>query len=201
MFKIPPFFLMAGWTLLLALASAAGARADGGWVCLQQTKEPYKITIFANGTPLRAGPLDFSALVQDAKTGKTVTGAEVVFRFSPNFPLEASKDGEWLPPCCRLEANTFEGKAVRGAGGNSLLYENRTSLTQPGNWKMQVSVSGNGQPVLIEGTIQVEKAAAPWFMFWPYLAAPIFGVGFLILNGMARRAAIPAKNLTKALPA
>lgn len=183
--------LAGGLALLLVLSFAGGARADGGWVCLQEAQAPYKITVFANGTPLRAGPLDFSVLVQDLETGRTVTDAEVMFKFSPDFPVETSKDGEWLPPCCRLAANTLEGKGRLGVGGNSLLYESRVSLTKPGTWNMDVAVSQGGHAVSAGGKVRIEKAAPPWFVYWPYLAAPFLGVGFLVLNWQARKAGRP----------
>jgi len=180
-------FPVVGLGLLLVLFLNSPAWADGGWVCLKTTKEPYKITVFANPAPLRAGPVDFTVLLQDSKTGLPVTDAEVNLSFSPTFPLEATQDGQWLPPCCRLEANTLEGKAKLGGGGNGLLYETRTSLTHPGEWQVNVSILRKGQTVLAGGTIEIEKAAAPWFVYWPFLVLPFLGIVFMVLNGMARK--------------
>src|SRR5262249_58128830 len=53
------------------------ARADGGAVRLCERAAGYQITVFTSPTPLRAGPVDVSVLVQDAATGECMPEARV----------------------------------------------------------------------------------------------------------------------------
>ena len=48
------------------------ARADGGVVRLRQRAGGYQIAVFTSPTPIRAGPVDVSVLVQDAATEECV---------------------------------------------------------------------------------------------------------------------------------
>src|SRR5713226_8801439 len=53
------------------------ATADGGTVRLSDQKGNYRITVFTAPTPLRAGPVDISVLVQDASTGEPASDVHV----------------------------------------------------------------------------------------------------------------------------
>ncbi|HEV3259998.1 MAG TPA: hypothetical protein VG013_24230, partial [Gemmataceae bacterium] len=44
------------------------AMADGGAIRLSEQKGDYQITVFTAPTPLRAGPVDVSVLIQNAAT-------------------------------------------------------------------------------------------------------------------------------------
>src|SRR3954447_18384268 len=52
-------------------------RADGGTLCLLERAGGYQVAVFSSPTPLRAGPVDISVLVQNASTGEQVPGAQV----------------------------------------------------------------------------------------------------------------------------
>src|SRR5262245_51794128 len=69
---------------LLATMSPCHARADGGTVRLSQRAGGYRITVFTEPTPFRAGPVDVSVLVQDAATGDVVPGAQVTVWAAPS---------------------------------------------------------------------------------------------------------------------
>src|SRR5262249_33385867 len=62
--------------------SCAAARGDGGAVCMSGRQGSYVITVFSAPTPLRAGPIDISVLVQDARSGDPVTEAQVSVRLT-----------------------------------------------------------------------------------------------------------------------
>src|SRR5262249_156491 len=64
----------------LITVSPGHARADGGTVRLSQRAGGYQVTVFTEPTPLRAGPVDVSVLVQDAATGQALPGAQVTVR-------------------------------------------------------------------------------------------------------------------------
>ena len=65
-----------GW--LLFGTWTAPVSADGGSPLFAGTKGGYQITVFAAPTPLRAGSVDISVLVQDALTGNPATPLRVI---------------------------------------------------------------------------------------------------------------------------
>ena len=67
-------------TLWLLVLSPCLARADGGTLCLLERANGYQVAVFTSPTPLRAGPVDISVLVQDTSTREQVPGARVVIR-------------------------------------------------------------------------------------------------------------------------
>src|SRR5438477_11863333 len=67
-------------TLCLLVLSPCLARADGGSLCLLERASGYQVAVFTSPTPLRAGPVDVSVLVQDAASGNQVPRARVVVR-------------------------------------------------------------------------------------------------------------------------
>ena len=56
--------LMILATLLVPLS----ARADGGLARLVVDSGEFRLTVFSSPTPLRAGPVDLSVMVQDRET-------------------------------------------------------------------------------------------------------------------------------------
>src|SRR5437016_191900 len=55
-------------------------RADGCTVRLSEKKGNYQITVFTAPTPLRAGPVDVSVLVQEAATGELAPEVQVTIK-------------------------------------------------------------------------------------------------------------------------
>src|SRR5258708_34204239 len=58
-------------------------RADGGALRLSERAGGYRITVFTDPTPLRAGPVDVSVFVQDADTGEPAGGVRVTVQAAP----------------------------------------------------------------------------------------------------------------------
>src|SRR6266566_3607186 len=76
------------------------ARADGGALRLRERAGDYQVAVFTSPTPFRAGPVDFSVLVQDAATGECVPEARVTVR------LKAPAGGRALEYPATTEAAT-----------------------------------------------------------------------------------------------
>lgn len=53
------------------------AGADGGTLRFSEEKDGYRIAVFTTPTPLRAGPVDISVLVQNAATGEPESGVQI----------------------------------------------------------------------------------------------------------------------------
>src|SRR5947199_7831416 len=88
------------------LHPSALLRADGGAVRLREQAGAYQVTVFTSPTPLRAGPVDVSVLVQDA-AGECVPEARVAVR------LAARGTGEALE--CPATAEAATNKLLRAA--------------------------------------------------------------------------------------
>ena len=77
--------------LLLLLLVPHLAFADGGAILTRQTINDLDVTVFAAPLPLRAGPVDVSVLVQDAKTTKPLLDAQVEIAWSPSDSSSGSR--------------------------------------------------------------------------------------------------------------
>src|SRR5207244_1994724 len=100
----------------LLLAPSSLLRADGGAVRLSQRAGGYQIAVFTSPTPLRAGPVDVSVLVQDAATGECVPDARVTVRLT-------AADGR-----------AVELPATTEAATNKLFRAAEFQLPEPGRW-------------------------------------------------------------------
>jgi hypothetical protein len=144
----------------------ANARGDGGTVRLSERLGGYDVTVFTSPTPLRAGPVDVSVLVQDAATGQPVPEAEVLIAVAP-----PARPGEalWYP-------------ATRAAAVNKLFQAAQFELPEAGWWQLEVRVAGAGGQA---GKSFELEAAAPlprWAELWFWIAFPVVPVGFFVLH-------------------
>src|SRR5262245_28715306 len=90
-------------------------RADGGTLCLLERAGRYQVAVFTSPTPLRAGPVDVSVLVQDTATGEQVPCVQVSVRLSP-------RDGDGPP---------LEHAATAEAATNKLFHAAKFDLPAP----------------------------------------------------------------------
>jgi hypothetical protein len=147
---------------LLAIALAGRAWADGGLVRLSQTSGPFTITVFSAPTPLRAGPIDLSLLVQRAAAGTPVLDATV------SVTLRAADDPN----------RVLTAVATHGQATNKLLYAALLRVPAAGRWLVEATVNAE--------TVRFEMDAAPALpdaiAFWPYLALPFAGLTIFALH-------------------
>jgi hypothetical protein len=139
--------------------------ADGGTIRLSEQKGNYRITVFTAPTPLQAGQVDVSVLVQDAATELPVSGAQVSIKAQPLGSAGAALDHP----------------ATTEAATNKLFYAASFDLPDPGWYALEVSING----ALGEAQVRLELKAAdplpPWLAIspwigWPVLAILLFGV-------------------------
>jgi hypothetical protein len=156
---ICPLFLSA----YLLLPSQAAA--DGGTLRLSEQKDGYRIAVFTTPTPLRAGPVDISVLVQDAATGEPEPGAQV--------SITAQKlDGHGGEIC---------HPATTAAATNKLYYAATFDLLDPGWYSVKMSIIGTRGAT--DAGFEVEAAEPlppvlselPW-VGWPLLAVSLFAI-------------------------
>jgi hypothetical protein len=142
------------------------AWAHQGAVRLCERAGDYQLAVFTLPTPLRAGPVDVSVLVQDAATGECVTQAQVTLR------LTARGSGQVLEP-----------PVTSGASGNKLFQEAVFELPEAGWWDVEVSVDGPHGPASVRFPVEAGEAPPRWLELWPWFGWPALAV---LLFGLHR---------------
>jgi len=156
---------MPAVALLLALAAAAPALADGGLVRFSQPTGPFLVTVFSSPTPLRAGPIDLSVLVQDPVGDRAVLDAEV--------QVSLYQVGG---------ARHVHTSATREQATNKLLYAALLELPEPGAWEVKLSIARGSQSAELSFPIEAEPPLPPWRAYWVYFALPVVGIGIYALH-------------------
>ena len=161
--------VILGW---LCLGTGhAPARADGGSLRLAGKEGRYQITVFTAPTPLRAGPVDISVLVQDAATGDPLTQTRVIVRMT------------------RAGRPALENPATIEAATNKLFRAAQFELTEPGRWELRVEVDGVYGRAVIAGEIEAAKRMPRWRETWPWIGWPVLAIVLFCIHQMlARRA-------------
>jgi hypothetical protein len=161
--------------LLLAVALPAlslRTQADGGLVQLHQTAGQFVVTVFAEPTPPRVGPVDVSVLAQDRADGRVSPDLEVFVRL-------------------RSERGAIVvGRASRAASRNNLFYSASMNLPEAGKWELEVTVRGNkpgerGASVL--GQLSVAEARPFLLSNWRSLSLPWIAITLFSLNQWLKR--------------
>jgi hypothetical protein len=165
--------LAIAWSLL----SAAGAdtpsvaRADGGFVRLSERVGGYQITAFTSPTPLRAGPVDISVLIQDAATGEWAAGARVAVR------VTAPENGAFI-----------ESPATAEVATNKLMRAAVFELPNSGRWRVEIAVDGAHGPASVHFEMDAAEATPRWLDLWPWFTWPALAVGlFSVHQALVRR--------------
>ncbi len=174
---------MRSMTFLLLISSfilhpSSFLRADGGTVRLSEQQGNYRLTVFTTPTPLRAGPVDVSVLVQDAATGEPASDVQVT--------IEAARRG---PP-----AETIRRPATTGAATNKLYHAATLDLPEPGWYALEVSVAGTRGEARahfeLEAADRLPPCLAMWpWVGWPALAILVFGVHQILVRRKTRKVA------------
>jgi hypothetical protein len=161
----------------LVTLSPCQARADGGAIRLSEQKGKYRIAVFTLPTPLRAGPVDISVLVQDADTGQPASDVQasigVERRGSPDVALRH--------------------RATTEAATNKLYYAANFELPEPGWYSVEVSVEGPLGEAEVDFEMEAAEAPPPWlamspWVAWPVLAIALFGIHQLLVRRRLRTA-------------
>src|SRR5437667_9877356 len=132
------------------------ALADAGAVRVSQRHGNRRITVFTEPTPLRAGPVDVSVLVQDAATGQVVD-AEVTV---------------WVAPLGRGRA-AVGYPATTEAATNKLLRAALFELPEAGLWELEVVVRGPLGPGRVRCEVEAAEPSPLWLGLWPWVTWPV----------------------------
>jgi hypothetical protein len=146
------FCAMSAWPI--------AALADGGAVCLSEQSGNYQIALFTAPTPLRAGPVDVSVLIQNATTHEPVADAEITItatdRDAPNVAISQP--------------------AAATTATNKLFQAAQFNLPTSGRWELQVAVTGSLGSAQVHTEVEVAEPLPRWLSLWPWLAWPAVAI-------------------------
>jgi hypothetical protein len=156
----------SGVLLMTVVLAPLVVRADGGAVCLSKISGPFLVTVFASPEPLRAGPIDTSVLVQDARTGGIV--------------LDATVDLEIQP----LSGNSprILTRATSEQATNKLLKAVRIDLPDPRSWELKVFVRRGREEAVLNASLNVAPPTPRVARLWPFLLFPPFAIALFALH-------------------
>jgi len=132
------------------------AIADGGTLRLSEEKENYQIAVFTAPTPLRAGPVDISALVQNTATHEPVSDVQVTVKAT-----RLDRRGAAIRRVASTEAAT-----------NKLFQAATLNLNEPGWWHLEVGLDGPLGTTMVEFDVEAGKPLPRYLAFWSWLTWP-----------------------------
>lgn len=169
-------------TVLLILgAYCARANADGGQIRVSRHDGDYVVTVFTSPTPLRAGPIDVSVLVQNANTGTALADASVTVSLASSDPL--------FPPIRTVATNA--------AATNKLLQAAVVELPAAGVWQVDVECAlPDKSPCTILFSMDAAEPLPAWLSVWPWFSWPVVVVLLFALHRwlVARRQVVVRPN-------
>jgi hypothetical protein len=135
-------------------------KADGGTLCLLERAGGYQVAVFTSPTPLRAGPVDVSILVQNASTREQVPGARVVVRLK--------RHGTTGP--------TLEYEATTEAATNKLFRAANLDLPEAGRWDIEIRIDGPFGPAGVKCEVEAAGPLPRWLEVWPWVGWPALAI-------------------------
>lgn len=150
--------------LLILLALAGVARADGGAVVGQATSDSLSLTVFAAPVPLRAGLVDVSVLLQSIDDDRAILDAVV------NVRLHAG-------------ARVLEtARATHAGATNKILYAAQVEIPAPGAWELEIRAEHDGRTIETRALLEAAPGLAPASRFWVWLVLPVVVVAVFLLH-------------------
>ena len=115
--------------LLFVMLLPRVAWADGGTLRVSAEQHGYRISLMTSPTPLRAGPIDVSVLIQEGDTGAIAAASNV------EVMLSSLAD----------ERLVVRSQATRAAATNKLCQAATLALPKPGRWRLRVVATVGAQ--------------------------------------------------------
>lgn len=152
-------------SLAALLGGVPAARADGGVVRLSEARGNLLVTVFTAPTPLRAGPVDVSVMVQESAGHRPVLDASV------SIVLRAKADRAII-----------HAVATRAQATNKLLYAALVDLPVAGDWDLEVTVERGSTLERVEAELSAGVPVPDLLSLWPYLAFPPLAIALFVLH-------------------
>ncbi len=142
------------------------AVADGGALRLSEQKDGYRIAAFTTPTPLRAGPVDISVLVQDAATGE------------PNAEVEVSVKVQSYDNRCA----SLSQCATTQAATNKLYHAATFNLPEAGWYSVEVSIIGALGETQVRFDVEAAEPLPPGLTLLPWVGWPFLAISLFVLH-------------------
>lgn len=126
----------------------------------------YRIAVFAEPAPLRAGPVDISVMVQDAQSGEQLDDTMIDVRVQSVGPVVVRRDSP----------------ATEEAATNKLFKAAHLTLPFSGHWQVQVEVDGRYGKAEVTAEMVAGTALPRWQRLWAWFTWPAVPVGLFLLN-------------------
>jgi len=165
--------------MLLWVFMAGVLYADGGRVLAEKQAGAYRVVLFGNSLPLRAGLVDLSLFLEQAEKSVPVLDAVVSFRL--NKLSRPTPELAWKGVGCVTPGQAVS--ASQGHAGNGLLYSAVLGIPEPGLWELGLSISRDGKTDLVSFELPVDRALPPMLTWWPVVALMPLGILIYIWRG------------------
>ncbi len=159
-------------TMIVMFGLPSGiAFADGGTVRLSERHVNYQITMFTSPTPVRAGTVDISVLVQDAASGEAVT----------DVPVEISLAAADKPQEIQSQP------ATTAAATNKLFRSAIFAIPHAGRWMVNATVGSGSNAARVGFDFEASEPLPQWLALWPWFLWPaavvaLFGVHLVLVQ-------------------
>lgn len=160
----------AMWLIATAgIACIIRAHADGGTVQFEKSAGPFVITVFTTPSPLRAGPVDLSLMIQSRDSQQPVLDCQVF--------VQLRKEG----------ATSIRSAATHEAAQNKLLYAAPVKVPEPGLWELEAAIQHGDDSINVAGEISVAPANPVLLVYWRSLALPPLFIALFAVNQWLKR--------------
>ena len=153
--------------LLIAIAGIPDitrTRADGGAVQFEKAAGPFVVTVFTTPTPLRAGPVDISLMIQSRDNQQPALDCQAL--------VQLRREG----------AVSIRSEATHEAAQNKLLYAAQMDIPEPGLWELEVAIEHGDDSINVAGEITVARANPILLVYWRSLALPPLFISLFAVN-------------------
>ena len=162
----------ASMTMLFIVIAWSDAHGDGGAVQFEKSAGPFLITVFATPTPLRAGPVDISLMIQSRDNQQPVLDCQTM--------VQLRKEG----------VTSIRSEATHEAAQNKLLYAAQVKVPESGRWELEVAIKRVDVSISVDGEISVAPSAPIFLVYWRSLALPPLFISLFAVNQWLKRRSV-----------
>ena len=145
------------------------AQADGGTVQFERSAGAFVVTVFTTPSPLRAGPVDISLLIQSRENREPALDCQAV--------VQLNKEG----------AMSISSEATHDTARNKLFYAAQVKVPESGLWDLEAAVTRGADSINVAGPINVATANSAMLVYWRSLALPPLLISLFVLNQWLKR--------------
>lgn len=145
------------------------ASADGGVLQFTRSAGPFIITVFTTPSPLRAGPVDVSLMIQSSENQQPVLDCVA--------NVQLRKEG----------SRSIGSEATHQVSQNKLFYAAPLNVTESGVWELEVAIWHGDVSASVSGPITVASSNPVLLGYWRSLAVPPVFISLFALNQWLKR--------------